>query len=478
MATAPKIPPSRQAPTLISRTEDAQVIPGPVPGTRITEGYARLVARDVYFWAWPMMNIYNRRLAFADVPGPGLMGGIVPIAPHNRLAMLSDYIDPAERIVACPNQDVVYGAASLALDESPAVFQVPDFGQRFWVYQVVDLRTDSFADLGAMYGTKPGFYLLVGPDWNGKVPAGITGVFRSKTNTGFVAPRVFQDDTPEDKRAVQSVLSGIDLYPLSMFDGKMKTQDWTKLPKFPSASEGAAETKWVFPDKFLDQLPAVFQDALPLPGEEARYQQVLAVIEAAKRDPALRKVMIDEAEKTAKELIDPLLEFRNYGIPIAHNWTTQTNGAAFGTDYFTRTAIGKSNILVNKPNETKYFYQDLDENGDRLNGRNRYTVTFAAGQIPPVKGFWSLTLYNRYHFFQPNDINRYSVGTKNKDLVTASDGSLTIYVQPEGPTNSGQRANWLPSPKDGDFSLYIRAYWPEEAVTSGKWTPPPVQQPR
>jgi hypothetical protein len=133
---------------------------------------------------------------------------------------------------------------------------------------------------------------------------------------------------------------------------------------------------------------------------------------------------------------------------------------------------------VNKPNETKYFYQDLDENGDRLNGRNRYTVTFAAGQIPPVEGFWSLTLYNRYHFFQPNDINRYSVATKNKDLVTSSDGSLTIYVQPEGPTNSGQRANWLPSPRDGDFSLYIRAYWPEEAVTSGKWTPPPVRQPR
>jgi hypothetical protein len=53
------------------------------------------------------------------------------------------------------------------------------------------------------------------------------------------------------------------------------------------------------------------------------------------------------------------------------------------SDYFTRTAISKSNILVNKPNETKYFYQDLDGKGARLNGRNRYTVTFAAGQIPP-----------------------------------------------------------------------------------------------
>jgi hypothetical protein len=47
---------------------------------------------------------------------------------------------------------VVYGAGSIALDRSPVVLQVPDFGDRFWVYQVVDLRTDSFADLGKMYG--------------------------------------------------------------------------------------------------------------------------------------------------------------------------------------------------------------------------------------------------------------------------------------------------------------------------------------
>jgi hypothetical protein len=86
-------------------------------------------------------------------------------------------------------------------------------------------RPDSFADLGGMYETKPGFYLLVGPDWHGDTPKGIAGVFRSKTNTGFAPPQAFQDDTPEDKRAVQSVLGGIDMYPLSMFDGKMKAQD-------------------------------------------------------------------------------------------------------------------------------------------------------------------------------------------------------------------------------------------------------------
>ncbi len=160
--------------------------PGPVAGTRITEAYARMVAREAYFWAWPMVNVYNRRLAFKDLPEPGLMGGIVPVAPLNHLSMLTDYIDPTQRLVACPNQDVVYGAASIGLDVSPVVIQVPDFGTRFWVYQVVDVRTDSFANIGAMYGTKPGFYLLVGPDWKGNAPKGIAKVFHSKTTENYL----------------------------------------------------------------------------------------------------------------------------------------------------------------------------------------------------------------------------------------------------------------------------------------------------
>src|SRR5262249_36325567 len=151
---------------------------------------------------------------------------------------------------------------------------------------------------------------------------------------------------------------GIDVYPLSKFDGKAKTRDWSTLPKFPQPAGGAGETKWVIPEKWVDQLPAVLKDAPPLPGEESRYAEVLAVVAAAQKDLALKKVLVEEAAKTESELVTPLFEFRNYGIPLAHNWTTQNNGARFGTDYFTRTAVAKSNIFVNKPKETKYFYQD------------------------------------------------------------------------------------------------------------------------
>jgi hypothetical protein len=184
--------------------------------------------------------------------------------------------------------------------------------------------------------------------------------------------------------------------------------------------------------------------------------------------------MTDGAKEADETLVKPLFEFRNYGEQLAHHWSTISNESAFGTDYFTRTAVAKSNILVNSPNETKYYYQDLDTDGGRLNSAKRYRVTFAKGATPPVHAFWSLSVYNAHHFFIANPINRFSVGTKNKDLTIATDGSLTIYVQADAPTDPAQRTNWLPAPQ-GDFSLYIRAYWPKEAVTDGSWTPPAVQ---
>ena len=137
--------------------------------------------------------------------------------------------------------------------------------------------------------------------------------------------------------------------------------------------------------------------------------------------------------------------------------------------------MAKSNILVNAPVETKYFYQDLDDAGERLNSTHTYTVTFPVGQIPPVHGFWSLSIYNEHHFFIENPIGRYSVGTKNKTLELDADGSLTIYVQAEEPTDPVQRANWLPVP-GGDFSLYVRAYWPAVPILDGSWTPPAVRK--
>ncbi len=151
------VAPTREAPSNAAPVLPSSSVPGPIPGSRMTEEYVRHVGAMAYLWGWPMVNIHNRKTTFEKLPGPGMMGGIVPVAPSNQIGMLRDYIVPEERVVACPNQDVVYGFSLLDLTQEPVVIQVPNFGDRFWVYQVVDQRTDSFAKLGKMYGTKPGF---------------------------------------------------------------------------------------------------------------------------------------------------------------------------------------------------------------------------------------------------------------------------------------------------------------------------------
>jgi hypothetical protein len=282
---------ARPLPTLPKQSAQKTNISGPVAGTRLTDAYVREIARFAYLFAWPMVNIYNRFLAYEKLPGPGLAGGVLPVAPPNQLSMLHDYIDPSERAVACPNQDVVYGQCALALNREPLVIQVPDFGDRFWVYQIVDQRTDSFAEIGKMYGTKPGAYLLVGPGWSGSKPKGINGVFRCPTTLGMVIPRVFKDNTPQDLEAVQRFINQISGYPLSKFDGKLKTVDWRKSPAFPVGDAGSEEIKWVKPEIFFDQFPTMLDQVPPLPGEEAIYEQFRAIVEAADKDERLKDVL-------------------------------------------------------------------------------------------------------------------------------------------------------------------------------------------
>ena len=454
--------------------KNAAEVPGPAAGNTMTKEYVQMVGRMAYVWGWPLVNSHNRRAAFAKAPAPGLLGGVVPVAPVGQISMLTDYIKPEETFVTCPNQDVVYGAGFSALDKEPGVLQVPDFGDRFWVYALYDARTDEFSEIGKPYGSKPGFYMIVGPNWKGEIPAGINEVLRSSTELVFMVPRIFKDDTAEDTKAVQSVLSQIMLYPLSQFDGKMKTTDWSKLPTFPKPAGPAGETKWVVPETYYDQLPGVMKLVPPLPGEEALYGWISSVWDAAAKDPATKQALVESFVAGDKELVAPLFQWKHIGRSAGNGWNSPVNNAEWGTDYLNRTGTAKSNMYDNKPDETKYIYRDYDSQGQQLDGKNSYTLTFPKGQTPPVKGFWSVTLYNEFHLFTPNALGRYSLGTKSKFLQYNTDGSLTLHFGAKSP-GKDKETNWVPAP-DGTFSLYIRAYWAEQAVLDGTWQPPQVEK--
>ena len=471
--------------SVVATTETAQAQSGPAgsltrpaTGINMQPDYARTIAAMAYVWGWPMVNMLNRKAKITQAPRPGLVGGILPAAPRGQVGMLHDYIEPSETFVTCPNQDVVYGLGFFSLDDEPVVAQVPDFGSRFWVYALYDARTDQFGRLGKPYNTKPGFYLLVGPKWKGKKPSGITDIVRCPTSLANAIPRIFQDDTPADKKAIQLAINQVVFYPLKDFTGKRKTIDWATNPNLPAPpsndSGGGGETKWVIPEKFFDQFSEVLATVDPLPGEEALYAQFRSLMDAASKDPELTKVLVATAVETEEKVIQPFFQWKYNGRPAGNGWNRSTNNAQFGIDYYNRTGTAKSNMFDNRPTETQYFYTDYDGAGGELNGNGGYEVTFAAGQEPPINGFWSLTLYNDKHLFHVNDLKRYSLGTKNKNLKRNADGSLTLYVGAKSP-GGDKETNWLPAP-DGRFSLYIRAYWGKQGILDGSWKPPIIRK--
>jgi len=449
----------------------AAQVPGPPGGTAMTTAYVQSVGRIAYLWGWPLVNSINRGRAFAEAPEPGLLGG--RCAGRIRPECDADQLyQSGPDVCRLHKSGCGLWPGYMALDKEPIVFQVPDFGDRFWVYAHYDARTDEFSEIGKQYGTKPGFYMMVGPNWKGEKPNGITAVVRSSTSLAFVAPRVFMDDTEADHKAVQPVISQVVYYPLSEFDGKMKTKDWSKLPHFPAPkSDGKGETKWVNPETFFDELSAVMKQIPAMPGEEALYNWIGSVLEAAAKDPQIKQTLKETAVAAEREMIDPFFQWRNNGRPAGNGWNSPVDGAQWGTDYVNRTGTAKSNMYDNRPEETKYIYTDDDSAGKQLDGQNNYTVTFA--KVPPVKGFWSLTLYNDLHMFHPNALKRYSLGTKNKSLKYNADGSLTLYASAKSP-GADKESNWLPAP-EGTFSLYIRSYWAEPAVLDGTWQPPTIK---
>jgi hypothetical protein len=73
-----------------------------------------------------------------------------------------------------------------------------------------------------------------------------------------------------------------------------------------------------------------------------------------------------------------------------------------------------------------------------------------------------------------NEIGRYAIGDRTKDLQKAADGSLTLYLQRDR-TDGERAANWLPAPA-GPLRLVLRAYEPDASLIDGRYRVPAVQR--
>ena len=163
---------------------------------------------------------------------------------------------------------------------------------------------------------------------------------------------------------------------------------------------------------------------------------------------------------------------------MVDGWVVTKGLGTYGADYMKRAVVAAFGWPANQQDDAVYPYTEVDSTGQKLTGANKYTLTFAKDAMPPVNGFWSITMYeiDKGWWFVPNPLNKFTVSPRD-NLKYNADGSLTLYFQNESPGKDGE-ANWLPAPK-GDFIPMLRMYWPREkdpSINNGTWKPPPVEK--
>lgn len=181
------------------------------------------------------------------------------------------------------------------------------------------------------------------------------------------------------------------------------------------------------------------------------------------------KTGISEGEKIIDE------KAANIGT-VVNGWSVNLQVSTYGEDYLLRAAVAKVGFGANIPQEAVYPLTFTDANGTLLNAANNtnYLMHFGKGQVPPVKGFWSLTMYDKDGFFVDNPINLYNIGDRTLGLKNNTESSLDISISSKNP-GQAKESNWLPAP-DGPFTLLLRMYIPDDSVVKGQYQIPTVEK--
>ncbi|WP_413301091.1 DUF1254 domain-containing protein [Bacillus sp. 1P10SD] len=371
--------------------------------------------------------------------------------------------DDTFRTVVAPNNDTLYSRAFLDLSKGPVVLSVPKIENRYYSFQFLDAYTNSFNFVGTRTtGSKAGKYVIVGPNWKGKLAKG-SKVIQSPTNMVWLLGRTLVD-------------GGKDLENVHAIQDK-----YTLTPLDKNQAKPSIELPVISPSDFND--PALFFEIMtqamklnPAPPVDAAMlsQFKLIGIEPDKgfqgsKDPAIM-AGLTRAIKDAQEIIVktvPKLGTTN------NNWKVYYDIGTYGTDYLTRACIAKVGLGAVIPEEAIYPRTTFDSDGNPLSGENQYVIDFDKDQLPPVNAFWSLSLYGSNQFFAANPINRFSIGDRTEGLTYNPDGSLDIYIQNTAPV--GKESNWLPAPKD-NFVLVLRMYLPKQNALDGTYQLPKVRK--
>jgi hypothetical protein len=429
------------------------------------------IATVAYVWGYPLVDMERSSNYFTSPnspPGPGH-------GPWNGIHFARKLVTANFTDVVRPNADTIYGFAWLNLRNESVVLEVPPIPDRYYTFEFLDAYTNVFEYVGSRTNVTNGAtYLISGPDWTGQVPSGMAQI-KAPTNLVWIWNRIFVDG-PSDVPNVHAIQNKVIVMPLSAFEGK------TAAPSQPQAGASSKQVP-LSPEPALiprsgievyDEISKTMIDNAPNPPDPELIAKFETLgIGPGKTPSSTTNATIRQALETGITEGEKLIDAKVLAFGTNKNgWLLNLNLGDYKTEYLLRAAATKVGLGANRAEEALYPSAITDTEGRPLNGANNYTIHFE--EAPPVKAFWSVTMYNNQSYLVDNPINRYSVGTATEGLKkNADDGSFDIYVQYENP-GTDKESNWLPADK-GEFSLTLRLYVPEEQILNGTWTYPTIQ---
>jgi len=402
-------------------------------------------------------------------------------APFNTIMNEARVFTYKDTAVVTPNSDTPYSMLWLDLRAEPMVISVPAVAKaRYYSVQLTDGNAYNYGYIGSRAtGIEAGDYLVAGPDWKGEAPAGIKKAFQSTTPFALSIFRT-QLFNAGDMPNVVKVQAGYKAQPLSSFLKQPAPPAAPKIDFLPATTAGIKENFFEYLDAALQFVPVTPED------ETVRAKLASIGIGPGKtfefKDLSLEhKAAVLLAMKEGDAKVDRYLAT---GMKDINGWKI---GSVFGDrafyngDWLKRAAAAKGGIYGNDAIEAMYPMTRTDATGETLDGsKHNYTLTFSAGQLPPVNAFWSVTMYDgKTQLLVENPIGRYLINSPMlPGMKKNPDGSLTLYIQKDSP-GKAKEANWLPAPNDSMY-LVMRLYWPKTEAPSvlpagnGSWSPPGI----
>ncbi len=418
---------------------------------------------------------------------------VLGYGPVNQFCNVRNLVTANQRTVNAPNNDTLYSIAWLDLSKQPRVLHAPAIKHRFWEFELLDPWTNNFYNItsahlrlgpGDFNVTDGGNWAVVGPGFKGKLPKGVIRV-NSRYSRVWIIGRTYIRGA-SDLAAVHKIQDEYSITPLSKFGSPYRAARPTKIIR--------TSVQATIPGTQPEENPLDFYAALgeemlkfpPLAADRPLLSRLRAIDVGPglnpEHDPNLSAATLQGMSAAITQgpstVLSALLAIYLKGF-ATHNGYLIGDLGNWGTDYLLRAIGDRVGIGGQRASIAIYPVALFDDTKAPLTGSNRCVLHIPKGGLPPVKAFWSLTMYDTNSFFVPNPLNRYLINDLSH-LHKNADGSIDIYVQHDQPSNPAQVSNWLPAPAAGlGFRLIWRLYdlgSATEGVLDGSgWQPPPIQ---